>query len=170
MSDATPSPSATPRTTSRSAHRRALSYIDASREFYAAHGYEQPYHWAVHDSAPLQQLTRPLSGANVAIVTTTFPHDATRPKRVMDVPTSPTPDSLFTADLSWHKEATHTDDVGSFLPIEALRRTGDRIGSLNHRFFCAPTEYSQRSTHNDATQILEWCLEDDVDVVVLVPL
>ena len=163
-------PKSTPATPSRSAHRRALSYIDASREFYAAHGYEHPYQWAVHDNAPLQRLAKPLSEANVAIVTTTFPHGETRPKRVMSVPTSPTPDSLFTDDLSWHKEATHTDDVGSFLPIEALRRAGDRIGSLNHRFFCAPTEYSQRATHQDAAQILEWCQEDEVDVVVLVPL
>lgn len=155
---------------SRSAHRRALSYIDASREFYAAHGYEQPYQWAVHGDAPFQPLSKPLGGANVAIVTTTFPHGATQPKKVMAVPTSPTPDSLFTADLSWHKEATHTDDVGSFLPIEALRRVGDRIGSINNRFFCAPTEYSQRATKQDAAQILEWCQEDEVDVVLLVPL
>ena len=157
-------------TPSRSAHRRALSYIDASREFYVAHGYEQPFQWAVHDDAPFQPLSKPLSGANVAIVTTSFPHGATRPKRVMAAPTTPTPDSLFTAGLTWHKEATHTDDVGSFLPIEALRRLGDRIGSVNDRFFCAPTEYSQSATARDATQILDWCREDEVDVAVLVPL
>lgn len=164
MSDPTPS------APSRSAHRRALSYIDASREFYAAHGYEQPYQWAVHDDAPFQPLAKPLDGANVAVVTTAFPHEATSPKQVLAVPGATAPDSLFTADLSWHKEATHTDDVGSFLPIEALRRTGDRIGSINDRFFCVPTEYSQRATKRDAAQIVSWCQEDDVDVVVLVPL
>lgn len=164
MSDA---PHPTP---SRSAHRRALSYIDASREFYAAHGYEQPYQWAVHEDAPLQRLSKPLGRANVAIVTTTFPHGATQPKRVMSVPATPTPESLFTADLSWHKEATHTDDVGSFLPIEALRRAGDRIGSINDRFFCVPTEYSQRATKQDAAQVVEWCKEDSVDIVLLIPL
>lgn len=164
MSDATSS------TPERSSHRRVLSYIDASREFYAAHGYEQPYQWAVHDDAPFQPLSKPLDGANVAVVTTAFPHGATQPKRAMAVPSTPTPTSLFTADLSWHKEATHTDDVGSFLPLDALRRAGDRIGSLNHRFFCVPTEYSQRATREDADQILEWCSEDAVDVVVLVPL
>ncbi len=169
MSDATQS-GPTKATPTRSAHRRALSYIDASREFYAAHGYEQPYQWAVHDDAPFQPLSKPLDGANVAIVTTSFPHGETRPKRVMSVPTSPTPDALFTADLSWHKEATHTEDVGSFLPIEALRRVGDRIGSINDRFFCVPTEYSQRATRQDAAQILEWCQQDEVDVVLLVPL
>ena len=155
---------------SRSSHRRALSYIDASRNFYAAHGYDQPYQWAVHDDAPFQPLRTPLSEANVAVVTTAFPHGETRPKKVMSAPSEPTPDSLFTADLSWHKEATHTDDVGSFLPLDALRRAGDRIGRVNDRFFCVPTEYSQRSTRADAEQVAAWCAEDDVDLVLLVPL
>lgn len=157
-------------TLSRSAHRRALSYIDASREFYAAHGYKQPYQWAVHDDAPFQPLSKPLTGANVAIVTTAFPHGATQPKHAMAMATNPTPTSLFTADLSWHKAATHTDDVGSFLPVESLRRAAHRIGAINDRIFCVPTEYSQRATRSDAAQILTWCEEDDVDVVVLVPL
>ena len=156
-------------TSSRSSHRRALSYIDASREFYAAHGYEQPYQWAVHDDAPFQPLSVSLDTARVAVVTTSFPHGATTPKRVMAVPSDPVPESLFTADLSWHKEATHTDDVDTFLPLHSLRRS-NRIGSLNNRFFCVPTEYSQRATRADAGQIEEWCREDDVDVVILVPL
>lgn len=156
-------------TSSRSSHRRVLSYIDASREFYAAHGYEQPYQWAVHDDAPFQPFAGSLDSARVAVVTTAFPHGATQPKQVMAVDSEPVPESLFTADLSWHKEATHTDDVGSFLPLDALRRS-NRIGSLNNRFFCVPTEYSQRATRDDAVQIEEWCREDDVDVVLLVPL
>lgn len=158
------------RSPSRSSHRRALSYIDASREFYAAHGYEQPYQWAVHDDAPFQRLERPLSGATVGVVTTAFPHGATSPKRAMAVPTTPTPTSLFTADLSWHKEATHTDDVDTFLPLRALQRAEDRIGAIANRFYCVPTEYSQRASRADAERVAAWCAEDDVDVVLLVPI
>ncbi len=155
---------------SRSAHRRALSYIDASREFYAAHGYEQPYQWATHDTTPFQPLTKPLGGAVVGVVTTAFPHGSQRPKRAMAVPSRPVPDSLFTADLSWHKEATHTDDIDTFLPLRALSRAADRIGGVSDRFYCVPTEYSQRVTRDDAAKVGAWCREDGVDVVVLIPL
>ena len=154
----------------RTTHRRALSYIDASREFYAAHGYDQPYQWAVHNDTPFQPMTKPLAEATVGVVTTAFPLGAASPKRAMTVATSPVPDELFTADLSWHKEATHTNDVDSFLPLNALARAGDRIGAVADRFYCVPTEYSQRATRQDAEQIAAWCIEDSVDVVLLVPL
>lgn len=32
--------------------RSHVSYIDTSREYYAAHGYEQPYAWATNDDRP----------------------------------------------------------------------------------------------------------------------
>lgn len=152
-------------------HRRALSYIDASREFYAAHGYERPYRWAVHDEVPFTPLPD-LTGANVAVVTTSFPLEAAQPKRTMAVASAPTPDAMFTDDLSWHKEATHTDDVNSFLPLDDLRAAAadGTIGRLNERFFCVPTLYSRRRTLEAAERVAEWCREDDVDLVLLVPL
>ncbi|MQG25148.1 MAG: glycine reductase, partial [SAR202 cluster bacterium] len=42
------------------AYRLAVSYIDKSRHFYAAQGYEIPYRWAVNDHVPFQKLTKPL--------------------------------------------------------------------------------------------------------------
>ncbi len=166
----------------RAAHRRALSYIDASREFYAAHGYETPYAWAVHDDAPFARLDRPLGEATVAVVTTSFPRrDADSPARsasdspakaVYARPSQPVPNAMFTDDLSWHKTATHTDDVGTFLPLAALHRAADAgtIGAVGPRFFGVPTEYSQRRTGLDAEQIVAWCREDEVDAVGLVPI
>jgi hypothetical protein len=88
----------------------------------------------------------------------------------MAVPSHPAPESLFTADLSWHKEATHTDDIDTFLPFGALQRANSRIGGVSDRFYCVPTEYSQRVTRDDAAKVEAWCREDGVDVVVLVPL
>ena len=61
----------------------------------------------------------------------------------------------------------------SFLPIARLREyvTQGRLGSLASRFHGVPTDYSQRATiETDAPQILERCLEDGVDVALLVPL
>ena len=155
---------------SRTAHRQAVSYIDASRVFYAAHGYEMPYQWATHDDAPFHPLEIDLGEATIGVVTTAFPHGQTSPKRAMAVAGRPIPTSLFTADLSWHKEATHTDDVGTFLPLAAIDRASDRIGGISRRFYCAPPEYSQRKTREDAARIARWCDEDGVDVAILVPI
>ncbi len=178
----------------REAHRTYLSYIDKSREYYAAHGYGQPYRWAAYDDVPLNKPAKPLSESRVAVVTTSFLYhedlqgndvepnarhlveDAgakgSKRKTVYHHPTDPQPDRMFTMDLSWDKDATHTNDVGSFLPLDHLRTMADegRIGSLNHRFFGVPTDYSQRRTGIDADTIAEWCAEDDVDVVLLIPL
>ena len=160
-------------------HRSFRSYIDASREYYAAHGYTSPYRWAAFDEVPFTPLDTPLAECNVAVVTTSFlhHHDSAHGapatgKEVYHHPVDEVPDRMFTADLSWDKEATHTDDLGSFLPLRALRSLADDgvIGSLNHRFFGVPTEYSQRRTGEDADTIAGWCAEDDVDIALLVPL
>lgn len=156
------------------AFRTTLSYIDLSRRYYAAHGYDVPYRWATNFDAPFTELTTSTSNANVAVVTTSFPVvDGKRgANTVYAAPSHPRPTEMFTADRSWHKEATHTEDVESFLPLRALSDAAadGRIGKVNHRFFGVPTRYSQRLAMADAEQIGIWCREDDVDLVLLVPL
>lgn len=164
----------------REAHRTYLSYIDKSREYYAAHGYGQPYRWAAYDDVPLAKPSKPLSESKVAVVTTSFlfredggaEHEPGKRKVVYNHPTSPQPERMFTMDLSWDKDATHTNDVGSFLPLDHLRTMAEegQIGGLNERFFGVPTDYSQRRTGIDAETIAEWCAEDGVDIVLLIPL
>ncbi|BAN01574.1 glycine/sarcosine/betaine reductase selenoprotein B family protein [Ilumatobacter coccineus] len=160
-------------------HRSFVSYIDKSREYYAAHGYEQPYRWAAFDEVPFAPLTRPLAESNVAVVTTSFLHHhdshfgaPATDKQVYSYPVADVPDRMFTDDLSWDKGETHTNDTESFLPLRTLQRLADdgRIGRVNDRFFGVPTEYSQRKTGLDAEQIGEWCADDGVDVALLVPL
>jgi hypothetical protein len=94
-------------------------------------------------------------------------------KSVWSGHTETSPDRLYTDDLAWDKESTHTNDVESFLPLEALRsfqREG-RIGSITERFHGVPTEYSQRRTiERDAPEILSRCVEDGADIALLVPL
>jgi len=159
--------------------RSHVSYIDKSREYYQAQGFEQAYRWAAFDEVPFTRLSKPVNECNVAVVTTSFLHHhdsyfgapatdkVVYHHRVADVP-----DRMFTDDLSWDKQATHTDDTESFLPLSALRALADDgvIGSLNDRFFGVPTEYSQRRTGLDADQVAEWCEHDGVDIAVLVPL
>ena len=165
------------------AFRVPVSYIDKSREFYAAQEYPTPYRWAHNADSPFTPLSKPLSECRVALVTTTTPlaqdestdtdPDSRAPKSTYAMPTEPVPEAMYTMDLSWDKEATHTRDVESFLPIQALHRAAEqgRIGSLSPRFYGVPTEYSQRRTKElDAPAIAEFCREDGVDVAILIPL
>lgn len=152
-------------------HRSFVSYIDKSREFYAAQGYPQPYRWATHDDAPFTPLSKPLSSCRVGLVTTTNTEEHTG-LGPYAAPSSPVPTVMRTEHLSWHKEATNTDDVGSFLPLTHLARlaTDGIIGSASPRFAGIPTVYSQRRTTTWANNILETLNEDDVDLAVLIPL
>jgi hypothetical protein len=162
-------------------HRSFVSYIDRTRDYYGAQGYEKPYVWARNTDAAFSALLKPLSQSRVALVTTASPWREDKPvdgvlrgaKQVWSGPTDAPPERLFTDDLAWDKEATHTRDVESFLPIRRLHElvTQGRIGSVAKRFHGVPTDYSQRrTTLQDAPEILARCREDGVDVALLVPL
>ena len=54
----------------RRPYRSFVSYIDRSREYYAAQGYTQPYAWAYFRNVPFVPLQKPLSECRVGLVTT----------------------------------------------------------------------------------------------------
>jgi D-proline reductase (dithiol) PrdB len=161
----------------RRPYRSYVSYIDRSREYYNAQGYSQPYSWAHHDDVPFTLLKKPLSECRVGCVTTAGKMDAEaerqgrrKVRELYAMAANPAPTRLFTADLFWDKGATHTDDVGSFLPLSRLAdyAAGGRIGSVSPRFYGVPTDYSQGKTSlRDAPQVLEWCREDGVEAMLL---
>jgi hypothetical protein len=161
----------------RRPYRSYVSYIDRSREYYNAQGYSQPYSWAHHDDVPFTLLKKPLSECRVGCVTTAGKMDAEaerqgrrKVRELYAMAANPAPTRLFTADLFWDKGATHTDDVGSFLPLSRLAdyAAGGRIGSVSPRFYGVPTDYSQGKTSlKDAPKILEWCREDGVEAMLL---
>ena len=161
-------------------YRSFVSYIDRSREYYAAQGYSKPYTWAHHDDGPFTPLRKPISECRVGLVTTagrTQAEGMIGAGRLMREsyaePANPPPTHLFTDDLFWDKEATHTDDVDSFLPVNRLAEyaAGGRIGPVSPRFYGVPTDYSQgRTSQRAAPQILEWCREDGLDAVLLTAL
>ena len=165
---------------SNRSHRSFVSYIDKSREYYAAHGYDQPYRWATHDDAPFTPLGSPLSTSRVGLVTTVFfprghePHGVptSPPKRPYAAPAQTAPGCTYAADLFWAKDETHTEDLDTYLPVNRLAEAvaAGRVGSASPRFYGVPTDYSQRRTREDAAEIARWMAEDDVDVALLVPL
>ena len=153
------------------AHRTFVSYIDKSREYYAAQGYDAPYKWATHTEAPFTPLSKPLSECRVGVITTSA-LSADAPLEPYSAPSLPAPASVATNHLSWHKEATHTNDLGSFLPLDHLASLADDgvIGSLAPRYAGIPTIYSQRRTNRWAETIRATFAEDEVDLAVLIPL
>jgi hypothetical protein len=154
-----------------------VPYMERTRAWYAAQGYERAYRWAHFDEVPFAPLSKPLAASTVGLVVTASEPSPQGgpilPKQVYSCPTSAPPAALHTADLAWDKEATHTDDRETYLPIARLREqaANGRIGALAARFHGVPTEYSQRRTQEiDAPEVLARLREDRADVAVLVPL
>lgn len=165
-------------TSRRRSHRSHVSYIDASREYYAAAGYETPYEWATNDDVPFTTLPKPLASCRVGVVVTSYlpaserPTFVSRPDHAYAV-THDHADRLENQELQWDKDETHTDDTETFLPLQRLAETvaAGRLGSLSPRFYGVPTQYSHRKTSKrDAPEIEEAMRADGVDVVLLVPL
>ena len=150
-----------------------IRYMERTRQYYRALGYANDYVWATFDDVPFTPLPRPLSELRIALITTASPADFDGTKRVWSGAVSPPPSRLFTYNVAWDKESTHTDDRASFLPIEAaseLAREGIFAG-LTARFHGVPTEYSQRKTRErDAPEILARVREDGADAAMLMPL
>ncbi len=145
------------------------SYIERSAQFYAASGYEQRYAWASHTTAPFTPLAKPLSECTVGVVTTAYLESDGQPF-VADRAAAA---QLATDRLSWAKDETTTDDPNSFVPLDALDKAAadGRIGAVSTRIYGVPTVYSHRQTQTrHAPQIVEWLAEDNVDVVLAVPL
>ena len=152
-----------------------VPYMQRTREYYTAQGYEESYRWAHHDQTPFTKLNKPLKESRIGLVTTAMP-DTKQGREHRDVyssSVSPIPEVMYTDELSWHKAVTHTRDVASFLPIQQLNKLSNeqKIRGLTSRFHSLPTDYSQKNTkERDAPEILKRLLEDEADIAILVPL
>lgn len=152
-----------------------LNYMQRTRDFYRAQGFDKDYVWSHYDEIPFTPLSKPLSECTVAIVTTAVV-ESDIPKSMRKASSysyADLPDKLDTNDLAWDKATTHTDDRQSYFPLEVLEELValGMIKEVAHRFHFIPTEYSQGNTLNiDAPAILEACKEDGVDIALLVPL
>jgi D-proline reductase (dithiol) PrdB len=159
----------------RRPYRSFVSYIDRSREYYAAQGYTQPYAWAHFRDVPFVPLKKPLSECRVGLVTTAGRLEIEGAsqggnREFYAMAANPAPKGIYTAHLFWDKKATHTDDLDSFLPLNRLTECAaeGRIGSVSPRFYGVPTDYSQGRTLNVAApQIFDWCRQDGLDAVLL---
>lgn len=162
-----------------------VPYMQRTRDYYAAIGYDAPYRWAHNIGAPFQPLTKPLASSRVAIVTTAAKFDPAKGDQgpgaayngaakffsVYDGDTAQTHD-LRISHIAYDRAHTTATDINTWFPLAQMQRLAaeGRIGSLAPRFFGAPTNRSHRVTsETDAPEILARCKADAVDAVVLVP-
>ncbi len=154
-----------------------VRYMERTRNYYRALGYESDYTWAHHDDVPFTAPTKPVGEMTVALITTAGPpdnsnRDARKRRQVWSGDVADAP-KTFTTDHAWDKETTHTDDRETFLPIDAMNRlieTGD-AGGLAKRFHGAATVYSHHQTsEQDAPELLRRLREDGADAAILAAL
>lgn len=159
-----------------------ISYIERTRDYYAALGFPTPYRWAEYADVPFERLTKPLAQARIALVTTAAlkrpgqgdqsPGAAYNGRAkffaVYSASTAEDP-ALGINHVAIDFKHTTAEDPGSFFPLAALRRSG-RIGGVTGRFHGVPTNRSQRVTREDyAPAVLARCREDGADAAILVP-
>jgi len=162
----------------RRPYRSFLSYIDLSREYYAAHGYSKPYAWISNQKVPFTKLEKPLSECRIALLTTAdlkmLPGESSQERhlsrKVYACPVDEAPEHFYTQDLQWDQGSTHTNDNDSFMPLNRLAECAEngRIGSAAPKFYGVMTDYSQgKTSKKSAPQVLELCKEDNVDALIL---
>ncbi|TDH60277.1 hypothetical protein E2C06_22965 [Dankookia rubra] len=151
-----------------------VRYMERTRLYYRALGYDNDYVWARHDAVPFTPLRKPLSARTVGLVSTAGPGDRShrdaRNRRQVWSGLVASPPASFDTDVAWDKDSTHTEDRESFLPLEAAQHfvAAGRLGRLAPRFHAATTEYSQKKTiEQDAPEILRRLREDGADAAIL---
>ena len=162
-----------------------IRYIDRSRAYYLALGYDNPYRWAHNRDVPFAPLTKPLTHSRVALITTAAPfkpdagdqgpwapyNASAKFTEVYSMPIEPAPD-LRISHVGYDRKHTSAEDINTYFPLQRLKEAAadGRIGEINSRFYAVPTLRSQRlTTERDVQQILDMCREDGIDVAILVP-
>ncbi|MEZ5763697.1 MAG: glycine/sarcosine/betaine reductase selenoprotein B family protein [Xanthobacteraceae bacterium] len=155
----------------------SIPYMQRTRNYYRALGYNNDYVWAHHSETPFTRPAKPLRDLRVALISTAGPaDDSNRDERnrrqVWSGEVASNPRSFIT-DMAWDRESTHTDDRETFLPIDAVKRLVAEgfVGNLATRFHGAATDYShQKTNETDAPEILRRLRDEKVDAALLTAL
>jgi D-proline reductase (dithiol) PrdB len=162
-----------------------IAYLQRTRSYYQALGYGTPYQWAQQAEVPFQRLAKPLVECRIGLVTTAAPYQpgkgdqgpgapynaAAKFYRVYSGDSAGDPD-LRIAHVAIDRAHTTAEDIGSYFPLAALRRSvaAGRIGALAPRFHGLPTNRSHSTTLDvDVPELVARCRDDAADAVLLVP-
>lgn len=161
-----------------------VRYIDKTRDYYLSQGYDKPYAWAHNETAPFTPLKKPLAEARIGLLSTSElavhydPKTEENPiseegfRSVYAIPADTPTEKLYSRTHSYDSHATTLDDVNSFFPVDRMREAvaSGRIAGFPDRFYGCYNNYSQRKVlEEEAPKALQFCREDKVDAVVMVP-
>jgi len=162
-----------------------IPYMQRTRDYYLALGYDNPYRWAHFHDVPFAPLETPLHRARIGLISTAAPYQssagdqgpgagynaAAKFYQVYSVSTEEAAPDLRISHVGYDRKHTSAADINTYFPLARLREAvhAGRIGALAPRFHGAPTNRSQRATERDAAELLRLCREDAVDAVLLVP-
>ena len=163
----------------------AIPYMQRTRSYYLALGYDNPYVWAHYADVPFTPLQKPLTTSTVALVTTAVVYDPSKGDQGPGAPynalakfyepyamaTTIDPD-LRIAHVGIDRKHANLEEMACWFPLAAAKRAlaEQRLGQLAHHFYGLPTNRSQRHTlENDAPRILQMCQADEVDAAILIP-
>jgi len=164
---------------------KPLPYLQRVRDYYQTLGYGTPYNWAQIDDVPFHRPTKPVNQSTVAIVTTAALYDpkngdqgpgapyngAAKFFEVYSRAIDPVPD-LRISHIAIDRAHTTAEDPGTYFPQNAVNQlvASGEVGQLATRFHGLPTNRSHRVTRDiDCPELVLRCLEDQVDVALLVP-
>jgi hypothetical protein len=166
-------------------HDVPIPYMQRTRDYYRALGFETPYHWAHYDEVPFTPSARPLAQSRLALITTAAPYQPGAGNQEPGAPynaaakfytvytdsTDSEPD-LRISHVGYDRKHTHARDLNTWFPLARLREAvkAGRLGALTPRFYGSPTNRSQRVTlERDAPELLARCRVDAADVALIVP-
>jgi D-proline reductase (dithiol) PrdB len=161
-----------------------IRYIDRTRDYYLALGYDNLYRWAHFTDVPFTLLRTPLAEASVGLITTAAPYQqeagdqgpgaaynaAAKFYQVYSGATDTIPD-LRISHLGYDRAHSTAADMHTYFPLARLHEAAaaGRIGCVAPRFHGAPTNRSHRVTmETDCPELLHRCQEDEIDAAVIV--
>jgi len=162
-----------------------VQYMQRTRDYYVALGYDNPYRWAYFDDVPFTPLKAPLARTRLGLITTAAPFQAEAgdqgPRaaynaaakfyKVYSLPTHSVPD-LRISHVGYDRLHSSAEDINAYLPLARLKEAvaAGRIGELAPRLHGLPTNRSHRTTtETDAVEAARRCREDGVEAALLVP-
>lgn len=161
-----------------------VEYMQRMRDYYLALGYNNPYQWAYHESVPFHALKKSVTQSRIGLVTTAAPlksgagdqgpgapYNAAAKFYKVYTGNATRDDFLGISHVSYDRDYTTADDIGSYFPLKALRsaEADGHVGELAPRFYGLPTNRSQATTlKQDCADLLAMLQEDEVDLAILV--
>ena len=163
-----------------------IPYMQRTRAYYLALGYDNPYLWVHFRDVPFTSLPKPLEELTVALVTTAAPY---RPELGDQGPGAPyngaakflevysaradreAASDVRISHVSYDRTHTTAKDPGTWFPLDRLREAASagRIGRIAPRFHGLPTNRSQRTTlDQDCPALLRRVHADEADAALLV--